>query len=113
MVAMGWVDRNPVHLLTTVDGTKGSSVKRRIRSQVQTVIAPLAVRRFNHGMQGVDRFDQLVSLFSLAKQHCFKKYYNKLAMGLLDFALVNAELHFFMENPDVKNTPNHRYSFRK
>ena len=69
MVAMGWVDGNPVHLLTTADGTKGSAVKRRIGSQVQTVQAPLAVRRFNHGMQGVGRFDQLVSLFSLAK-HC-------------------------------------------
>ena len=61
-----------------------------------------AIRKFNHGMHGVDRFDLLVSLFSLAKQHSFRKYYNKLTMGLLDFALVNAELHYFMANKEAK-----------
>ena len=113
MVAMGWVDGNPVHFLTTADGTEVTTVKRRVGNVVSTVRAPAAIRRFNHGMQGVDRFDQLVSLFSLAKQHAFKKYYNKLAMGLFDFALVNAELHYFMANPEAKGEREHRYKFRK
>ena len=112
IVAMGWVDGNPVHFLTTADGTEASTVKRRVGSVVETVKAPAAIRRFNHGMQGVDRFDQLVSLFSLAKQHAFKKYYNKLAMGLLDFALVNAELHYFLVNPREKEKGDYRYQFR-
>ena len=64
-------------------------------------------------MQAVDQFDRLVSLFSLAKQHAFKKYYNKLAMGLLDFALTNAEIHYFLVNPEKKHDPNHRAVFRE
>ena len=113
LVAMGWVDGNPVHFLTTADGTEETTVNRRVGSIVSTVRAPAAIRRFNHGMQGVDRFDQLVSLFSLAKQHAFKKYYNKLAMGLLDFALVNAELHYYMANPEAKGKKEHRRLFRQ
>ena len=113
IVAMGWVDGNPVHFLTSADGTEQTTVNRRVGSVVSTVRAPAAIRRFNHGMQGVDRFDQLVSLFSLAKQHAFKKYYNKLAMGLLDFALVNAELHYFMAHPEAKGQKDHRCAFRQ
>ena len=60
------------------------------------VRAPTSIKRYNHGMQAVDWFDQLLSLFSLAKRHPFKKYYNKLAMALLDIALVNAEQHFYI-----------------
>ena len=63
-------------------------------------------------MQGVDRFDQLLLLFSMAKTHSFKKYYVKLEMGLLDFALTNAEIHFFMANPHFKKRRNHRFEFR-
>ena len=112
MVAMGWVDGNPVHFLTTADGTESSVVRRRVQSEVQVLHAPIAIKHYNHGMQGVDRFDQLVALYSLAKNHCFKKYYNKLAMGLLDFALTNAEIHYFMANPEEKKKRNHRYLFR-
>ena len=111
IVAMGWVDGNPVHFLTSADGTELSTVNRRVGSIVSIVRAPAAICRFNHGMQGVDRFDQLVSLFSLAKQHAFKKYYNKLAMGLLDFALVNAELHYFMAHPEAKGQKDHCCAF--
>lgn len=113
MAAMGWVDGHPVHFLTTADGTKESIVQRRVRDERKSFKAPMAVRKFNHGMQGVDRFDQLVVLFSLAKNHCFKKYYNKLTMSLLDFALVNAEIHYFMVNDDAKKRKNHRLRFRE
>jgi len=112
MVAFGWVDGNPVHFLTTADGTESSTVRRRVQSQIKTVRAPVSIKRYNHGMMGVDRVDQLISLYSMAKTHAFKKYYNKLTMGLLDFALTNAEIHYFISNPTEKKRKNHRYSQR-
>ena len=96
LVAIGWVDGNPVHFLTSADGTDESSTVRRVGGEKKNVKAPTSIKRYNHGMQAVDRFDQLLSLFSLAKRHPFKKYYNKLAMALLDIALVNAEQHFYI-----------------
>ena len=105
---MGWVNGTPVHLLTTADGTGVDAVTRRVGQEKKRVTAPIAVKRYNRGMQGVDRFDQLMSLFSLAKRHQFKKYYHKLTLGLMDFALTNAELHYFLANPQEKKQDNHR-----
>ena len=111
LVAFGWLDGNPVHFLTTADGTDLSSVVRRVKDRQRRIKAPSAIRKYNHGMQAVDRFDQLVSLYAMAKRHSFKKYYNKLTMALVDIALVNAEIHFFLANPDLKKG-NHRSNFR-
>ena len=66
MVAMGWIDGNPVQLITTADGTELSHVKRRVEREQQQQSAPMALRKYNRGMQAVDRFDQLMSLYSLA-----------------------------------------------
>ena len=110
LVAMGWVDGNPVHFLTTADGTEELSTKRRVGGEKQSVKAPVAIKKYNHGMQAVDRFDQLMSLFSLAKRHAFKKYYNKLAMALLDIPLVNAEQHYYMGG--AKKDDEARFNFR-
>ena len=112
LVAMGWVDGNPVHFLTTADGTNQSTVQRRVNSSRETVRAPKSVVNYNANMQAVDRLDQLVALFSLAKRHQFKKYYNKLTMGLMDFGMSNAEIHYFLANPEEKEPSNHRYLYR-
>jgi Transposase IS4 len=112
MVAFSWLDGNPVNFLTTADGTELSEVQRRVSRQKQAVSAPACVGRYNKNMQAVDRFDQLNQLFSLAKRHKFKKYYNQLSMALLDMALVNAERHFFMVDGRKKHDES-RYEFRK
>jgi len=112
LVAIGWIDGNPVHLITTVDGTEMSFVNRRVQQAKQQQSAPTAVRKYGHGMQAVDRFDQLMSLFSLAKRHCFKKWYLKLAMALLDVGMINAEIHYFMLHPEEKKGM-YRYNYRE
>ena len=111
LVAMGWVDGNPVNFLTTADGTAIKTVRRQVGSERRQYNAPELIPRYHHGMQGVDRFDQYIALFSMARRHCFKKYYNKLTMGLIDFALVNAELHYYLANPHIKTMPNHWNTF--
>jgi hypothetical protein len=95
----GWVDGNPVHFLTTADGSEVVTVQRRVNSERRQVSAPVGIKRYNNGMQGVDRHDQLRKLFSIADRHGFKKYYMKIFLGLLDMAMVNAWLHYKLVNP--------------
>ena len=107
----GWVDGNPVHFLTTADGSEVVTVLRRVNSERRQVSAPVGIKRYNHGMQGVDRHDQLRKLFSTADRHGFKKYYMKLFLGLLDMAMVNAWLHYKMVNPAVAKQRHARRDF--
>jgi hypothetical protein len=65
LAAFSWIDGNAVHLLTTADGTEKSKVTRRVGSEQQQYAAPVAVPRYNKGMQAIDRFDQLLSCFHL------------------------------------------------
>jgi len=111
MTIFGWNDGCAVHMLSTADGTQMGSVQRQIKSVSQTVQAPLVVPRYNKGMQGVDRHDQLRNLFSLTQRHQFQKYYMTLIMGLIDFALVNANIHYHMVHPMLKKKSEHRAVF--
>ena len=51
-------------------------------------------------MGGVDRFNQLMSLFSLGKLLTFDRYHKKVAMVLMDFVLINAFLYWKVANKD-------------
>jgi hypothetical protein len=106
MTAFSWLDGNPVHFLTTADGTATTQVPRRVGRQRTNVTAPIAIKKYNHGMQAVDRHDQLRAKFSLSKRHLFKKYYVKLALGLMDMAIVNANIHWNLVNPHSHDSQN-------
>jgi hypothetical protein len=47
----GWIDGNPVHFLTSADGTTTSEVTRRIGRSKKKVKAPICIKRYNKGMQ--------------------------------------------------------------
>ena len=55
---------NPVHFLTTADGTSTSAVNRRVGRERISVRAPIGIKNYNKGMQAVDRHDQLRERFS-------------------------------------------------
>jgi hypothetical protein len=107
----GWIDGNPVHFLTTADGTSTNEVTRRVGRQEKKVAAPICIKRYNHGMQAVDRHDQMRQTFSLASRHGFKKYYIKIILGLMDMALVNAFIHYKLVNPEACKKDSARYDF--
>ena len=92
-----WNDKNPVHILSSADGTDIDMTKRRSKSEKIDVLCPSAIKRYNLGMQGVDQFNKLLTLFSLANLK-FNKYYKKIAMVLLDFGLTNAYIHYKLAN---------------
>ena len=111
MSVFGWNDNCPVHMISTADGTLLGSVQRQVKAVAKMIKAPVVVPRYNKGMQGVDRHDQLRNLFALTQRHQFQKYYMTLIMGLIDFALVNANIHYHMVHPALKKRNDHRAVF--
>ena len=111
IAAFGWLDGNPVHFITTADGSGMTTVTRRIGRERKTIEAPIGIRQYNKGMQAVDRHDQLREGFSLADRHGFKKYYQKIALGLIDMAVVNAWIHYKIVNPEKCSHERARYEF--
>ena len=107
----GWLDGNPVHFLTSADGTVTNEVSRRIGRCNKKVEDLICIKRYNHGMQEVDRHDQLRQTFSLVSRHGFKKYYMKIILGLMDMALVNAWIHYKLVNPEDCKKDTTRYDF--
>ena len=107
-----WNDKNPVHILSSADGTDVETTRRRSKSEKINVLCPSAVKRYNQGMQAVDQFNKLLTLFSLASLK-FDKYYKKIAMVLLDFAITNAYLHHKIANNTKDNRQYTRVKFMK
>jgi hypothetical protein len=58
--AFGWNDNNPVHKVSTAyASTPRTHVFRQRGSTKLQIASPVAVPKYNNGMQGVDRYDQL------------------------------------------------------
>jgi len=94
LVAAGWLDGNPVHVISSADTEGISTVQRQVGGKKVTVTAPEVIQYYNAGMDGVDRHDQYRSLLSLCSRHKFKKYSVKLYLALLDLSITNALLHY-------------------
>ena len=74
LVAHGWCDSNPVHLLSGTDGCSLLTVTRQIHPTMKRVQDPVAFSRYNKFMHAVVQHDQLWQLFSLSSGHGFKKF---------------------------------------
>jgi hypothetical protein len=83
-------------------------VSQQIRKDKQEVPAPKTVKAYNAYMQGVDRHDQLWATFALTKRHGFKKWYVKMWLALIESALTNASICYFLANPELKKKEGHR-----
>eukprot|EP00957_Ditylum_brightwellii_P084833 6450214-Ditylum_brightwellii.AAC.1 len=57
IVPYGWLDGNPVHLMSTTDGTGLTYVKQQVQSFKKLVNAPIGIKWHNNAMQTVDHID--------------------------------------------------------
>jgi hypothetical protein len=103
ILAVGWIDNKAVHFISTADTTDTSTVLRRIKDKKVEVPAPMAVKMYHKYMGGVDRHDQLQTLFALGKNLKFRKYYVKLFLFLFDVGMTNAWIHYSECHPEVKD----------
>jgi hypothetical protein len=110
--AFGWSDGNLFHMMSTADGSdQVTAVSRQIGKDKRDVLAPKTVKACNAYMQGVDHHDQLQATFALTKQHGFNKWYVKIWLALIDIALTNASICYFLENQELKKKEGHRCRF--
>jgi len=99
MSAWGWIDGNPVSMLSTADGTNITTVYRQVGKVKRKVTAPEAIKNYNLYYGGVDRFDLLLSKYSITKRHRFNCYYKSLMMTMIDFGITQAYLTYKLALP--------------
>jgi hypothetical protein len=96
--AFGWTIGNPVHMLSTPDGSyQMMTVSCKIGKDKRDVPAPKTVKSYNAYMQGVDFHDQLWATLALTKRHGFKKWYVKMWLAMIEIAFSNASICCFLQ----------------
>ncbi|KAE9338528.1 hypothetical protein PR003_g11453 [Phytophthora rubi] len=109
LTAVMWMDRLPVHMLSTGGSRRSSTVMRRVHGEMKAVPAPELVRDCHRWMGGVGVHDQLrTQRYSVQLAYKTRKYYKTLFMGLFDMALVIAFIvHRYYRKVNNKRPPNH------
>lgn len=62
-VAVSWVVGSAVNLVFNADSSSMTQLERLVSNKKKAFSAPACVIEYNYAIQGVDRFDQLRSLF--------------------------------------------------
>ena len=91
MMALKWMDKRPVSMLTTIhNDSMTTKVRRthRVQGGLEEIRKPVVVEQYNQFMGGVDRSDQLLSYYGFA--HRTVKWWRRAVFHLLDMAVVNA-----------------------
>ena len=108
MLAVKWMDKRVVTILTTIHEDKVVTVERRSKHAVggrETVEKPLAVAQYNKYMGGVDTADQLLSYYGFS--HRTIKWWRRAFLYLLDMAVVNSYILYTLKHPDKKRRLTH------
>ncbi|XP_042888419.1 piggyBac transposable element-derived protein 4-like [Penaeus japonicus] len=87
MLALRWVNKRPVNVLSTVHGSEMVTVTSQSGQQRTK---PKVVVNYNSGMKGVDLINQLAQFYSTTRKSM--KWYKKVLFYLFDMAVVNAFL---------------------
>ena len=95
VLALKWMDKRPVAMLTTVHDDSVVTKQRRTRAAqggVEEVHKPLVVERYNEFMGGVDMGDQLLSYYGFS--HRTLKWWRRAFIHLIEVAIVNAYIMY-------------------
>ncbi len=97
MLALKWMDKRQVTMLSTIHGD--SMVPKRRRSRLvaggtEEVLKPEMVEQYNMYMGGVDKADQLLSYYGFS--HHTVKWWRRAFFHLFDTAIVNAYILYRM-----------------
>lgn len=91
MMALKWVDKRPVSMLSTIHDDRMMTKVRRTRRAdggQEEIRKPVVIEEYNKYMGGVDRSDQLLSYYGFP--HRTLKWWKRALFHLLDMAVVNA-----------------------
>ena len=95
VLAIKWMDKRLVTLLTTIHDSSCVHKQRRSRHApggTEVVNKPIAIEEYNTYMGGVDKSDQLLSYYGFC--HRTFKWWRRAFFHLLDVAVVNAYIMY-------------------
>ena len=108
MLAIKWMDKRLVTVLTTIHDNGVVEIERRSRHAVggtERIKKPRAVAEYNRYMGGVDTADQLLSYYGFS--HRTVKLWRRTLFYLLDMAVVNSYIVYAEKNPDKRRRLTH------
>ena len=88
LVAVRWTDKRDIHALSTVNGDKMTTVRRRDGKEVMEVNCPEIIEEYNSFMGGVDVADQYMSYYGTGRKSM--KWWRRIFWRLHDMAIINA-----------------------
>ena len=109
MLAIKWMDKRLVTVLTTIHDNGVVEIERRSRHAVggtERIKKPRAVAEYNRYMGGVDTADQLLSYYGFS--HRTVKLWRRTLFYLLDMAVVNSYMDICREEPRQEEKANPR-----
>lgn len=107
LLAMKWVDKRDVCMLTTKHGPTMTVTNKQDRDGNQ-IIKPTCVLDYNAHMGGVDTSDQMVKYYNFTRKTL--KWWVKLFFHLINLAVTNAYLLYRKHNTNPR--PLTHYKFR-
>ena len=104
MLALKWMDKRPVTMLSTIHDESTVTKRRRTRLAPgghEEIEKPTMIERYNTYMGGVDKADQLMSYYGFS--HRTLKWWRRAFFHLVDNAIVNSYiLYTLSEQADRK-----------
>lgn len=116
VVLVKWYDNKPVHMASNFVGVgKEDEVKRwnKKGNRYEMIKRPEVVDKYNHGMGGVDLFDQMMSYYRVFLKS--KKWPLRVIFHLIDFAVLQSYYEYktrISPNPEIEVMPYLDYRFR-
>ena len=110
VMALQWLDKRLITMLTTIHDNKMVGKKRRSRfgsDHAEDIEKPLCIEEYNKHMGGVDRSDQLLSYYGFI--HKTLKWSNRAAFHLIDLAIVNSYILYKLSHQDRRHKTHAEY----
>ena len=99
LLAFKFRDRKDVHMLSTMQSSSCTTVNVR-RKSIQSMDKPDCILSYNRMMGAVDKSDQLIEPYDATRISMV--WYKKLAIHLLQLAMLNAHIAYKKSHPDPK-----------
>ena len=111
MMALKWMDKRPVCMLSTIhDDAMTTKVRRtrRVEGGQEEIKKPVVVEEYNRFMGGVDKSDQLLSYYGFS--HRTVKWWRRAAFHLFDMAVVNAYILYSTSTQSSRKLTHEQFS---
>ena len=97
LMAIKWMDKRPVCLLTTTEDNSTVAKRRKAScaGNIEEVQKPRIIDEYNQYMGGVDKGDQLASYYGF--YHRSMKWWRRAFFHLIDVAIVNAYILYCLQ----------------